>query len=278
VVRGDSRIKDIYDIKPGVRVVDMRSYLPRQRNVEGLLAWAGIYDLENDVNWVPAHNTEEKARLIVEGKADIASAIPSSPSTYEAERNPHGLRWIDLNEEKDPEGARRFHEKRPLYPDYFGPMFRGVQSARGVYSTVGCDQFCCRADTDPEFIYHLAKWLDENWARYKDLHPWLEQTNLKNLMDKLDTTFIPCHEGLVKYLKELGLWTDAHEQRQKQNVAQVNMYCEASQKAMWLADEKGIAVSAKNPEWLELWENYKKEQGLPKFDILPSLGKGRASL
>ena len=50
MVRGDSHIKDIYDIKPGVRVVDMRPYLPSQRNVEGLLAWAGIYDLEKDIS------------------------------------------------------------------------------------------------------------------------------------------------------------------------------------------------------------------------------------
>ena len=63
IVRGDSKIKDIYDIKSGVRVVDMRSFLPSQDNVEGLLAWAGIYDLEKDVRWVPAHNTEEKASL-----------------------------------------------------------------------------------------------------------------------------------------------------------------------------------------------------------------------
>jgi TRAP-type uncharacterized transport system substrate-binding protein len=277
MVRGDSHIRDIYDIKPGVRVVDMRPYLPSQRNVEGLLAWAGIQDLEKDVTWVPAHSTEEKALLIVDGKADIASVIPSSPSTYEAEKNPHGLYWIDLNEEKDPEGARRFHEKSPLYPDYFAPMFRGVASARGHWSTVGCDQFCCHAETDTELIYNLAKWLDENRARYKDLHPWLEQTNRKNLMEKLDTTFIPCHDGLVKYLRELGLWTDAHEERQKGNVDLVTRYCIASREAMWLADEKRIVVSQDNQEWIDLWENYKKEQGLPAFDILPSLGKNRAS-
>jgi hypothetical protein len=142
---------------------------------------------------------------------------------------------------------------------------------------VGTDVFCCHANADTEFIYNLVKWLDESWARYKDLHFWLEQMTLKNLMKELDTTFIPCHDGLIKYLKELGLWTDAHQERHKVNVDLVTRYCVATQEAMWLADEKQIVVSAENPEWVELWENYKKEQGLPICGLLPSLGKGNLS-
>ena len=275
MVRGDSYIKDVYDIKPGVRMVDMRPYLSSQRNLEGLLAWAGIQDPENDVTWVPAHNTEEKIQLVVDGKADICFAIPSAPSTYKAEENPHGIRWIDLNDEKDPEGAKRFNEKYMLIS--FGPMFRGVTSCKGHWGTMGADVFCCHADADTEFIYNLAKWMDESWARYKDLHFWLEQMTLKNLMKELDTTFIPCHDGLIKYLKELGLWTAAHEERHKVNVDLVTRYCVATQEAQWLADEKQIIVAAENPEWVELWENYKKEQDLPICQALPSLGKGNLS-
>jgi hypothetical protein len=271
MVRGDSHIKNVYDIKPDVKVVDMRSYLDSQTNLEGLLAWAGVD--EKDVDWVPAHNTEEKAQLVVDGKADIAFAVPTSPVTYKAEENPHGLRWIEINSDKDPEGAERFHEKCLLID--FGPMFRGVPSSLGKWGMIGIDQSCCRASADTELIYNIAKWMNENWTRFKDLHLWLNQTTLKNVMERIDTTFIPCHYGLIKYLKELGLWTDVHEERQKVNVELIDRYCEASQKAMWLADEKGIPVSAVNPEWADLWENYKKEQGLPLFRYLPTLGKGR---
>lgn len=274
IVRGDSKIKTIYDVKPGVRVVDMRSYLDSQSNVEGMLAWAGIKNLEKDVKWVSAHSTEEKAQLVVEGKADIAFAVPSSPITEKAERNPHGIRWIELNSEKDPEGAKRFWDKCCLID--FGPMFRGVKSARGVCSMIGIDQECCNAGADPELVYNVAKWLHENWDRYRDLHPWLAQTTLGNLMTRIDTTFIPCHEGLIKYLKELKLWTPEHEKRQKQNVELIDRYCEAWQKALWLADEKDIVVNAGNKEWVELWENYKKQQSLPPFIYPPSLGKGKA--
>jgi hypothetical protein len=271
MVRGDSKIKDVYDIKPGIRVVDMRPYLASQRNIEGLFAWAKID--EKDVVWVPAHNTEEKVRLVVEGKADIAWVIPSAPSTYEAEKNPHGIRWIDLNSDKDPEGAKRFREKYLLIG--FGPMIRGVASARGHWGTVGTDLFCCHANADAEFIYHLAKWMDENYPRYKDLHYWLPAMSRQNLMEELDTTFIPCHEGLIKYLKELGLWTPEHEKRNRQNAELVDRYCQATEEAHRLADEKGIIVAAENQTWVDLWEDYKKKLDLPVCDILPSLHKGR---
>jgi len=273
IVRADSHIKSIYDVKPGVRFVDMRPYLPNQRNVDGFLAWAGIKVPEKEVNWVPAHSTEEKVRLVLEGKADIASVIPSAPSTYEAEKDPHGIRWIDLNAEKDPEGAKLFCEKYAVLD--FAPMFKGVPSAMGHWGTVGTSLFYCRADADTEFIYNLVKWLDTSWPRFKDFDPWLEQTNLNNLMVELDTTFAPCHDGLIKYLKELGLWTSAHEKRQQENFHLLDRYCEAAQKAMWLADAKGIVVSKDSPEWAALWGNYKRELGLAPFLKLTSLGKSR---
>ena len=272
IVRGDSRIKDVHDIKPGVRVVDM-SYFASQKVVEALLAWAGIKDLEKDVKWVKATSTEHKAQLIVDGEADVAFAVPTGEITEKADKNPHGLRWLDLNPDKDSEGEKRFREKSPVYPEYFGPMFRGVQSCRGHWGLVGADQLCCRENASTGLIYHLVKWIDDNYPKFKDLHPWLEQMTRQNIMEKLDHTFLPAHEGLIKYLKELGLWSEAHEARQKQNTGLVSRWCEARQKAMWLADEKGVVVSGENPEWAELWENYKKELGLPVFDLLPSLHK-----
>lgn len=272
MVRGDSYIKDIYDIKPGVKVVDMRSYLASQRIVEAFLAWAGIDDCEKEVNWVQAHSSDEKAQLVVDGKADVCFAVPSSPSIYKAEKNPYGIRWIDLNADKDPEGAKRFHKKELLID--FAPMFSGVQSCVGRWGSVGTGLLCCRADASIDLMYNLAKWLDENWTRYKDNHVWLEQVTRKNLMLELDKTFIPCHDGLIKYLKELKLWTDAHQKRHEENVKLVNRYCEASEKAMLMADEKEIWVSPENPEWVKLWEDYKKELGIPVCDMLPSLHKG----
>ncbi|RJQ41539.1 MAG: hypothetical protein C4555_00055, partial [Dehalococcoidia bacterium] len=171
MVRGDSYIKTTDDIRPGIRVVDMRSYLANQRILEAFLVWGGhIKDLEKEVVWVPAENIERKAQLVIDGKADLAFVSPTSQTTCDAEKKPYGIRWVEVNPEKEPEGARRFLKVDPLVT--FGPMIYGTASCIGKWGTVGISLFCTRADTDPEFVYHLAKWLDENWAKYRDLHSW----------------------------------------------------------------------------------------------------------
>jgi hypothetical protein len=80
-----------------------------------------------------------------------------------------------------------------------------------------------------------------------------------------EVDFVPLHDGTVKYLKEKGLWTDAHEKRRQQQIELIDQYIEAYQTAIDTADEKGINVDPTNEEWLELWTNYKKELGLPPF-------------
>ena len=42
MVRGDSYIKTTDDIRPGIRVVDMRSYMANQRILEAFLVWGGL--------------------------------------------------------------------------------------------------------------------------------------------------------------------------------------------------------------------------------------------
>lgn len=269
-VRGDSPIKTINDIKPGVRAVDMRGYLASQRILEAFLLWSGkIKDVEKEVDWVPAKSSDHKAELVVEGKADVAFAMPSSPSIYKAEKNPHSIRWISLNSQEDPEGARRFLAVDPLID--FMPMFNGVKTAQGVWGSVGVSLQLMRAETDPEFVYNLAKWLDENWGLIKGTHPWNEWATRTSLMEEIPHTFYPLHDGLIEYLKDIGLWTNAMERRNHNNVELVTRYCKANQEAIEKADANRMWVSSKNPEWLEYWESYKQKLNLPRFKMFLNL-------
>lgn len=266
-VRGDSPIRTIYDIKPGVRMPDMRTYIEDQPIVDAIIAWAKVK--EKDVIWVPAENAAHKAELVVEGKADIAFAIPTAESIKKAESNPYGIRWIDLNPETDPEGAKRFWAVKPLIT--FGPIFSGVPSSLGHWGTCGTSLYFTKEQTDTEFIYHLSKWLDMNYPRFKDLHPWNEFMRRDILLEELKRTFVPCHEGLIKYLRELGLWTPAHDRRQTTNIELVSRYCTAYDEAITVADKKHIPIEPKSTPWVELWENYKEKLGLPPFRVFQHL-------
>jgi hypothetical protein len=78
-----------------------------------------------------------------------------------------------------------------------------------------------------------------------------------NILLLAETNFSPLHDGTVRYLKELGMWTAEHQARQDFNVDRLTKYVEAYQAAMNYADEHEIDVTPLNEEWLELWYSYR---------------------
>ncbi|MCX8126210.1 MAG: hypothetical protein N3E40_03590, partial [Dehalococcoidia bacterium] len=147
----------------------------------------------------------------------------------------------------------------------------GVKSAVGVPSTEGIVFEVTIDRTDPAFVYHLARWFDLNYERFKKRHPDNTFKNRDTLLKGLRQTFIPCHEGLIEYLKELGVWTGAHEARQKENIELINRYCEAYHRAIEEADDLQIVVDPKNPDWQKFWNDYKRKLNIPDFKLFDDL-------
>jgi uncharacterized protein len=266
-VRADSNIETIYDIGSGTRfsVWNMRdSTLNPSRS---LLAWIQLE--EEEIDWVDAGSFEGAMRAVAEGRADIAFAFPTSPTLYEVAAAPHGIRFLDLNGEEDPEGARRWQATNPLYS--FGPITAGVPEAIGHWGTVGYIFDITTESAEPELIYHFARWLDENYDIYKDTYDSNKYMSIDHLMEALKTTYIPVHEGLIEYLKEKGLWTATHAQRQKENIAIFDTYIEAYREAISLAEDKDIEISPTNPQWITFWETWKIEHRIPMLGLHVSL-------
>lgn len=266
-VRGDSPIKTIYDIKPGIRWA-VWSMQPTVLKVPKAIAdWIQLP--HDQIVWVNTGSYDGCARAVAEGRADIMFGFPTSPAIYEAASAPYGIRFLDLNSDKDPDGAARFRKNDPAYA--FGPILSGVPEARGKWGTTGATLEVTRAGSDPELVYYFAKWLDENYPRYREAFDTNEHMTIDALMNALERTMIPAHDGLIKYLKEKGLWTPAHDKRQATNVAVVTAWCNAYPEAIKLADSKGIKVDPTNEAWIKLWQDFQKEKHLPKIGLHQSL-------
>jgi len=262
-VKADSGIITPHDIKPGMRVLWLSFLVPNGRLwIEQLLAWGNV-DPE-DVEWVPGGNIMAMFTMLREGKVDLTAGFPSSAAWLELEAAPGGLSWIALNSDEDPEGAARFLEVNPCASfDVYGTS--GAPSAAGIWTMSSLNAFSAAGDGDPELYYHLAKWLDENYDKYKDAHPWAAHMTLEITMRMAETSFMPMHAGTVKYLEEKGLWTPAHEARNQQNIELIDRYEQAHKAAIALADEKGITVDPASEEWNELWDAYRKDLNLPQY-------------
>ncbi len=266
-VRGDSPIKTIYDIKPGIRWA-VWSMQPTVLKVPKAIAdWIQLP--HDQIVWVNTGSYDGCARAVAEGRADIMFGFPTSPAIYEAAAAPGGIRFLDLNSDKDPEGAARFRANDPAYA--FGPILSGVPEARGVWGTSGATLEVTLDKSDPELVYNFAKWLDTNYERYKNAFDTNEHMSIDALMNALERSMIPVHDGLIRYLKEKNLWTPAHDKRQATNIAAVTAWCNAYPEAIKLADSKGIKIDPTNEAWMNFWQNYQKEKHLPKIGLHQSL-------
>ncbi len=268
--RGDTQIFTPADVVPGTRIVDVSSFLGT-RLYEALLAWAGVSHA--DIDWVPAHSTTEIVAKVSGGEADLAFAIPTSPTARGAAEGPRGIHWIDLNSAADPEGAARFREVYPLV--HFGVMGDdGVASAAGRWGTEGINYFLAAAEMDTGLAAGLARWFDRNRERYLKTHRDNRFRTREVLLKGLGHTFIPCHPGLIDYLGETRNWTAAHRSRQAENLELADAYRRAFAEALAAAARAGIGASVSNSVWMEFWAGWKHEHDLPRIHVFDGLTSG----
>ena len=259
-VRGDSGIDTPYDLK-GKKVADLAFAGAFGRQVmTALLAWGNL--TPEDVTWVPIPSNDVLSRSIIDGKVDVGVGDVSSPRWYEAAAAPHGISIINLNPLEDPGGARRFLKVLDRFQ--FAKINSGVPDIRGRWGLISFLAYGCSAGhMSEDFAYHFVKWMNENYDLYKDKHFLLGNMKPEGVISIHETQATPVHEGVIKYLKEIGLWTDEHQARQQKKLDLNKRYIDAYAAALTIADEKGIEVNPANEEWIQLWKDYIKELGIP---------------
>ena len=263
MVRGDSAIYEPEDIKPGTKIAIWNDKAATLSPFLSLLAWADVS--QDDIVWVDTGDYDACIRAVAEGRADICMSAPVAPATREASAAPRGIRYIALDPHDNPEGAAAFLKISPLYD--FGPINAGPKEVIGTWSIISYKYLGSNMDTDPELIYNLAKWLDENFDSYRDRYASNDHMTLDDVVNALQTIYIPAHPGLVKYLREKGIWNEDYEERNRENITLFENYCAAYQAAMKEAGLNGIEVKSSNDKWTSFWESYKAEAGLPSISM-----------
>lgn len=261
IVRGDSKIKTIYDIKKGTRMVDFTPAPSWYGHVISLIEGVGLI-LGEDVVIVPIGGYADVYRAVVDGRADITFASTSAAGMYEADANPRGVRWLDL-----PFEDKQLWEAIVKYSPTCSPtvMSQGVKSAWGHKGIGTAFLIYALAETDQELVYHLAKWFDENYDSFKDVEAMAATMSPDNFRDYLDSCPFPIAEGTTRYLKETGRWTAEDDEWNEAAIKLNTKYVDAWQAAVAEAKAKGIAVDCMNEEWMNLWNNAKKD--FPRYKV-----------
>ena len=261
-VLADSPIKTLRDLK-GRKIAWYEGSPLFATAVRAALAYAGLS--KTDVTLVPVGDYGHNVKGIAARRFDTAFVCPSSGLTFELEGTPGGLRWLPIpTRQENPQGIARWLKTNPV--ETFGKCSIGVKSAIGIHMVLQPQYYVTRADTDPELTYRMAKWMANNYTRYKDANVAAKTLDFKTFKQSVvEKIFIPVHEGVLRYLKEKAMWSAQDEARQSKYIAVIKKYVEAYDTAIRKAKKKGIPTNYKNKQWIELWEKYKKERNLPPF-------------
>ncbi|MCI5075102.1 TAXI family TRAP transporter solute-binding subunit [Oricola sp.] len=262
IVRGDGKVKSFTDINKDTTVAYTASSSFLAGGMEALLAYSDM--TSDDVNKIETSNYGANTAVVTEGRAEVAFTSPISGTSYEAEATPGGITWLPLpKKEEDPEAFARYRAKAVGYIP--ATITAGTKSSLGIYMDHAFQANHVRADQDPEFVYNVLKWLDEHYEDFKDDYQHAKMMSVESLKTFIDAGALqPLHDGAIKYLKEKGIWTDAHQARQDALVSLATERVALWQATLAEADAQGIKVSPESDEFKALWDKMKADAGVTK--------------
>ncbi|MEC9344698.1 MAG: TAXI family TRAP transporter solute-binding subunit [Pseudomonadota bacterium] len=257
VVAGDSKLKSLDDLKQGGFRVTRAMFSPTMvLTVDAALpAFLGMSkeEVEAKLTYVPASSYAESCRSVVEGKSDVAFCAPISSVLSEMEGAPGSIRWLGMPLD-DAAGWDRYLSHRPMHIPAETEL--GVATARGVPGPTSNFVYTVTADADADFVYNMAKWMHKSYDAYKDTHPLAARMSMTQFRKYLDRTPIPVHEGTVRYLREIGQWTEADDAWNTKAIDLMAKWNAARKAAINEAREKKVELDFKNPEFIALLEKH----------------------
>jgi TRAP transporter TAXI family solute receptor len=264
VVSGDSELQSLDDIaKGGVRVTSgIFSPVIVEVVTKALPGFVGMTQEEVDekIEFVPASSYGENCRSVVEGKSDVAYCSPISSVLSEMEGAPGSIRWLPMDPE-DTEAWGRFLDSRPMTIPT--EITFGVSTAQGVQSMTSNFVYSVAATADVDFAYNMAKWFHTSHDAYKGSHALATRMSVEQFRKFLDSNPVPVHEGTVKYLREIGQWTDEDDVWNNAAIEQMDNWLAAREAGLKTAQEQGVEVNFENEEFLAIMRE--ATEGLPVF-------------
>ncbi len=264
VVSGDSDLHTMEDLAKRPLRVAQGQFSPTMMGAvrEGLPAWLDMSPAETDAHFtfVPASSYVENCRSVVEGRADVAYCASVSSVMAEMEGAPGGIRWLSMDLDNT-EAWGRFLGRRPMAVPTEITM--GVASARGVDGLASNFLYVVAADTEADFAYSLARWFHQAYDRYRGSHPLSSRMSLKVFRDYLDRSPLPVHEGTIRYLREVGAWTDEDDQWNQEAIERMDRWIAARQAALEEARREGITPNASDDRFMTIMNRH--TEGLDGF-------------
>lgn len=222
-VAGDIGVETMADLE-GKRVAWVAGAPALNQNVEAMLYFANL--TWDDVEKVEFSGFGASWDGIINDQVDAAFAITTSGKAYQAESSPRGVVWPPLPHD-DKEGWARLNESAPFFVPNMATVGAGLsegnphEGAAYPYPIL-----IAYADQDDDLVYNMTKAMIEQFDNYKDGAPGAAGWALER--QQFDWV-VPYHEGAIRYLEEIGVWKEEHQQKNDHLIERQNVLQEAWQ-------------------------------------------------
>lgn len=254
--RGDSGIKTLSELK-GKRVAQIPGSASLNNLIQGALAFGGLTLEDCTVVRLPGHSVAGKA--LTQGAIDFYVFGTTGSRPIETSASPHGIHWFNMSPENKA-GWERYYNWCPWTTEALVTRYAGKDKGIKPFHAVTYPYNIWAWDKTPvDTVYAYAKAMWEGYDIYKAMHAELLGWNHKNLAN-IKGCFYPYHQGVVKLLKEKGVWTPAHEEFQKTQLdneaKRIKLWAEAKKEA------KAKKVKVGSVQWKKLWWDKLVKAGL----------------
>ncbi|GGM11885.1 TAXI family TRAP transporter solute-binding subunit [Pseudooceanicola nanhaiensis] len=205
-VTQESGIETIEDLR-GKRVAYAAANPSVAIKVDTMIGSKGL--TRDDVEVIEFPSYADTLRALTQGQADAAGGALTAAALTELEASPRGIRWLSFDP-NDKQMWENMNKIAPLFSPYRETIGVGVTGKDPVdVVAYKYPMVTVMHDADPEMTYGFLKALDESYPGYKDAAPIMESWGIKQSgTTPMDAPF---HEGAIRYLQEIGQWTDEQQ-------------------------------------------------------------------
>lgn len=212
IVRADSGMRRVEDLRGQRVVIDYRAMAALKQLHTAILATGGL--TPEDVEPVVVAGLPEGIRMLTEGRADaVPTGIDTALALQAHSSIPGGIRYITMGADED-KLAEGMPGSLPVTAEP-GSASAGITEPTRVAGTL--DYLNSSTHVPADTVYTIIKTIHENWSALQKDYPQLRDLAADDIAPS--SNFHPYHEGAIRYYREVGLWTEAHEQNQARLLA-----------------------------------------------------------
>lgn len=206
VAAGDAGIKTVADAK-GKRIAFVAGNPSVNVKCEAILAFGGLTLDDVEVVMFPSYGSAMSS--MTRNESDATCTTPTTSHLYELAESPRGIFYAPL-EPDNKEGWDKLLEVLPIMSPSNEDVAAGLPE--GETAKMAAYRYPVITTTDEKSadeVYAFIKALDESYDLYKNGTATMTRWSLdRSGRPAID---VPFHEGAVRYLREIGIWTDEDE-------------------------------------------------------------------